>query len=528
MGLHVLVTGATGYIGGRLVPELLDAGHRARCLARSPAKLEGRPWSDHVEVVKGDLADRRSLDEAMVGVDAAYFLVHGMGSAADFAARDREGAAAFRDAAARAGVRQIIYLGGLGEDPGDGRDRLSEHLSSRHEVGATLAAGPVPVTELRAAVIIGSGSASFEMLRNLTDVLPVMITPRWVRTRCQPIAIRDVLTDLVGVLGRPEAYGRVFEVGGPDVVTYQEMMALYADIAGLRRRLLIPVPLLSPRLSSLWVGLVTPLPGKLARPLVESLRNEVVVHDRAIDDVVPHRYQTLRQAIAGALERTRDLEVTTSWAGAELPGRHPADPMPTDPHWSGGLVLDDTQIVTTPAPVEQVFRAVCGVGGRRGWYAAEPLWELRGALDRLIGGPGMRRGRRHPDELRVGDTVDFFRVEALVPDRLVRLRAEMRVPGEAWLEWTLDDPGDGTTVLVQKARFHPRGVWGRAYWYAMLPFHHLIFRRLAQHLAAPRASDEAAGGVVATNDGLLRTGKNERPANHRHHPSGVAGPAAGQ
>jgi uncharacterized protein YbjT (DUF2867 family)/uncharacterized protein YndB with AHSA1/START domain len=479
MPTRILVTGATGYVGGRLVPELLDAGMEVRCLVRSPSKLDDRPWTGRVEIVRGDVADPASLAPAMAGVDAAYFLVHGMGTASDFAARDREAAATFQDAAAGAGVGQIVYLGGLGRDEAE----LSEHLRSRHDVGATLAEGPVPVTELRAAVVIGSGSASFEMLRHLTEVLPVMVTPRWVRTRCQPIAIRDVLAYLVGVLGRPEAMSRVLEIGGPDIVTYAEMMALYADVAGLRRRRVVPVPVLTPRLSSYWVGLVTPLPAGLARPLIDSLENEVVVHDHAIEAIVPRTLLSLRDAMGAALERTRDLEVTTSWADAELAGRRPSDPMPTDPDWSGGVVLDDCREVDTAAPVERVFQAVNGVGGRRGWYVAEPFWDLRGFADRLLGGPGMRRGRRHPDRMRVGDAVDFFRVEAVVPNRLVRLRAEMRVPGAAWLEWTMEPTATGTH-LVQKARFHPRGVWGRAYWYALLPIHHVIFQRLAERLAA--------------------------------------------
>jgi uncharacterized protein YbjT (DUF2867 family) len=487
---RVLVTGATGYVGGRLVPELLAAGHAVRGLVRSPAKLDGRPWRDEVEVVAGDVTKPDTLAPALADVDVAFFLVHAMGSTARFAERERAGAAAFRDAAAAGGVRQIVYLGGLGEDA----SALSEHLRSRHDVGAELAAGPVPVTELRAAVVIGSGSASFEVLRHLTEVLPVMVTPRWVRTRCQPVAIRDVLAYLVGVVDRPDASGRVFEIGGPDVVTYAEMMQLYASVAGLTPRLLIPVPVLSPRLSSYWVGLVTPLPAALARPLIESLRNEVVVRDDAIEALVPRDRLSLREAIDLALQRTRDLAVTTSWAGAELRGRDPAEPMPSDPDWSGGVVLDDVQEVDTDAPVDAVFRTVCGVGGTRGWYFGDPMWELRGFADRLLGGPGMRRGRRHPDQLVTGDAVDFFRVEALVPDRLLRLRAEMRVPGAAWLEWTMAPTATGTH-LVQKARFHPRGVWGRAYWYALLPFHRMIFRVMAERLAAsaPTSALTASG-----------------------------------
>jgi uncharacterized protein YbjT (DUF2867 family) len=478
---RVLVTGATGYIGGRLVPELLDAGIRVRCVARSPAKLDGRPWSERVEVVQGDVADPVAMAVAMKDMDGAYYLVHAMGATAEFAERDRVAASVFRDAAAAAGLGQIVFLGGLGVDDED----LSEHLSSRHDVGTILAEGPVPVTELRAAVIIGSGSASFEMLRHLTDVLPAMITPRWVRTRCQPIAIRDVLAYLVRVLDEPDARGRVLEIGGPDVVTYEDMMQLYAQVAGLPPRIVVPVPVLTPRLSSYWVGLVTPLPIGLARPLIDSLENEVIVHDPAITTLVPRDLLSLRRAIELALARTRDVEVTTSWAEAELIGRSPADPVPSDPEWSGGIVFDDTQTVHSDAPVADVFSNVCSIGGARGWLVAEPLWEVRGLADRLLGGPGMRRGRRDPTRLRVGDTVDFFRVEAIVPDRLLRLHAEMKVPGDAWLEWTMEPDGSGTR-LVQKARFHPRGVWGRVYWYSMLPFHHLIFGRLAAELASPR------------------------------------------
>lgn len=478
----MLVTGASGYIGGRLVPELLDAGVAVRCLARSPSKLSDRPWSGDVEIVAGDVTDAASLAGALDGMDATYYLVHSMGgTTADFVEYDRTGAAVFRDAAAAAGVGQIVYLGGLGDDADVG----SAHLASRHEVGAVLADGPVPVTELRAAMIIGSGSASFEMLRHLVEVLPVMTAPRWVQTRTQPIAVRDVLAYLVAVLGDERAYDRTFEIGGPDIVTYREMMQLYAREAGLGRRFVLEVPVLTPGLSSHWIGLVTPLPAGLARPLVEGLRTEVIVRDHAIEALVPRTRLSLREAVHLALVRTRSLEVSTSWAGAEWVAHDPGEAMPSDPGWSGGTVLDDTRVVTTPASVGQVYRAVTGVGGAHGWYVAEILWELRGFLDRVLGGPGMRRGRRHPDELRVGDAVDFWRVEALVPDRLVRLRAEMKVPGEAWLEWTIEPDGErGGARLTQRARFHPRGVLGRLYWYALLPIHGVIFSRLARRLVA--------------------------------------------
>jgi uncharacterized protein YbjT (DUF2867 family) len=492
MPLRVLVTGASGYIGGRLVPKLLEAGHEVRCLARTPAKLDDQPWRDQVEVAKGDADDRESLVAAMEGCHVAYYLLHSMGGGdGDFAERDRRLATTFRDAAAEAGLEQLVYLGGLGDEDDD----LSPHLRSRHEVGAVLADGPVPVTELRAAIIIGSGSASFEMLRHLTDMLPVMVTPRWVSTRSQPIAIRDVLHLLTAVIETEEAKGRVLEIGGPDVLTYRELMATYAEVAGLRKRRVIPVPVLTPGLSSLWIGLVTPIPSGLARPLVESLVNEVVVRDRPISDIVQHDPLPFRRSVELALQRQRDLDVATTWAGAELGGRTPADPLPSDPDWSGGVVLDDCKVVTTSASPSDVYHTVTGIGGRRGWYVTKYLWSIRGLIDKLLGGVGMRRGRRHPDELRVGEALDFWRVEALVPDRLLRLRAEMKVPGTAWLEFTIETDGDGSR-LTQRARFHPRGLWGRLYWYSLLPFHAVIFGRMATRLAAAaEARAENAAGA---------------------------------
>ncbi|MBA3303631.1 MAG: SDR family oxidoreductase, partial [Acidimicrobiia bacterium] len=466
MGSTVLVTGATGYIGGRLVPSLVEAGHKVRCVVRSPGKLDDLPWRPSVEVVKGDADDEASMTRAMEVVDAAYYLLHSMGGGHDdFAARDRRLAETFRDAAAVAGLRQVIYLGGLGDDDDD----LSAHLRSRHEVGAVLAEGPVPVTELRAAIIIGSGSASFEMLRHLTEVLPVVIAPRWVRTRCQPIAIGDVLHYLVGVLDCEGARGRVLDIGGPDVITYWAMMQVYAGVAGLRPRRGLPVPLLTPSLSSHWVGLVTPIPAGLARPLVDSLTNEVVVRNHTVEDLVPHETLPVPRAIELALEGDRNLDVPTSWAGAELYGRSPAEPQPSDPEWAGGTVLCDVKEVQVAASPRDVWETVTAIGGRRGWYAYPFLWALRGLVDRLLGGPGMRRGRRHPDQLRVGDTVDFWRVEGLERNRCLRLRAEMKVPGAAWLDFVVE-PGAGgggdRTTLRQTARFHPPGLWGRVYWYA--------------------------------------------------------------
>lgn len=472
----ILVTGATGYIGGRLVPALLESGYAVRCLVRTPSKLAGNDWVDQVSVVRGDIGDGDAVREAMDGCTAAYFLVHSMGGDDDFAARDREHARVFADAAADTPtMEQIIYLGGLGDDSDD----LSPHLASRHEVGRVLASGPVPVTELRAAVIIGSGSASFEMLRNLVEVLPVMVTPRWVHTKVQPIAIRDILHALTEVLRRDDARGRVIEVGGSDVLTYREMMQTYADVAGLRRRIILPVPVLSPSLSSRWVGLVTPLPQDLASPLVESLVNEVVVQDESIDLFADSGRVSFRESVALALRRIEDLDVHTRWSDAALPGRSPADPMPSDPDWSGGTVLTDEQSASIDdAGPSEVFAVLAGIGGDRGWFVADSLWSIRGIADKVVGGPGMRRGRRDPDRLRVGDALDFWRVEAAEPPSLLRLRAEMRVPGEAWLEWRVEPAAEGAE-LTQRAIFVPRGLFGRLYWFVMAPFHRLIFARLA-------------------------------------------------
>jgi uncharacterized protein YbjT (DUF2867 family) len=500
---HVLVTGASGYIGGRLVPELLDAGHTVRCLARTPSKLDDQVWRDRVEVVAGDVTDRASLDRALEGCGAAYFLVHSMGGPADFDEEDRRAAACFREAAAAAGVRRVVYLGGLGRDDDPA---LSRHLRSRHEVGQVLADGDVPVTELRAAIIIGSGSASFEMLRYLVEVLPVMVTPRWVDNRCQPIAIRDVLARLVASIADPDdAANHVVEIGGPDVLTYREMMQTYAEVAGLARRRIVAVPVLTPKLSSRWVGLVTPLPTGLAKPLVESLINEVVV-TRPAEPLADHPApMPFRRALELALERSADLQVSTRWSDATLSGQTPADPLPTDPDWAGGSLLSDDQSITTPAPPAAVFAAVSGIGGDRGWYVTPFLWQARGWMDKLVGGVGMRRGRRHPDDLWVGDALDFWRVEAVEPSALVRLRAEMKLPGEAWLQWTIEPAGTGSE-LRQQAIFYPRGLLGRLYWYVLIPFHAVIFARMcakigqaAEEIAA-RTPTEAAEAADAADD----------------------------
>jgi uncharacterized protein YbjT (DUF2867 family) len=489
--MRVLVTGATGYIGGRLVPTLLDAGYDVRCLARDPAKLSQDPWRDRVEVVKGDVLDPATLAPALAGCDAAYYLVHSMdGGDEDFRERDRRAAINFRDAAADAGLTRIIYLGGLGSGTG-----LSQHLASRQEVGTILAAGSTPVTEIRAAVIIGSGSVSFEMMRYLTEVLPVMITPKWVRTRCQPIAIRNVLEILVGALDSRDDVDHLWEVGGPDQLTYEEMMRIYAEEAGLPRRLIIPVPVLSPQLSRHWIGLVTPLPTGVAKPLVNSLRNEVTVTDNSAAERLAGELLPFREAVRRALARSTHFDVATRWTDAAI---SPAEARPTDPDWAGGTLKIDDRRVLTPAPPEDVFWAFARIGGHVGYYTSNWAWKLRGIADKAVGGVGLRRGRRHPEELRPGEALDFWRVAAVEPGRRLQLWAEMKLPGKAWLEFEARPDGAGTE-LRQTAYFLPRGLSGRLYWLVLVPFHAVIFKRMAQRIAQaaaqrrPQPTEEVRG-----------------------------------
>ena len=487
--MRVLVTGATGYIGGRLVPALLDAGHEVRCLARDPRKLSQDPWRDRVEVVQGDVLDAETLAPAMADCDAAYYLVHSMdGSGDDFRERDRRAAVTFRDAAADAGLNRIVYLGGLGSG-----GELSHHLASRQEVGAALADGPTPVTEIRAAVIIGSGSVSFEMMRYLTEVLPVMVTPKWVRTRCQPIAIRNVLEILVGVLDEPDDEDHVWEVGGPDQLTYEEMMRVYAEEAGLPRRLIIPVPLLSPQLSRHWIGLVTPLPTGVAKPLVNSLRNEVTVADNSVAERLTGELMPFREAVRRALRRSTEFDVDTRWSDAAA---SPAEAKPSDPDWAGGTLKIDDQRVRTAASPEDVFWAFARIGGSVGYYTFNWAWKLRGILDKAIGGVGLRRGRRHPEELRPGEALDFWRVSAVEPGRRLQLAAEMKLPGSAWLEFEAKPEVDGTE-LRQTAYFVPRGLVGRLYWLALVPFHVLIFKRMAHRIARTAEQRQSLTGSAS-------------------------------
>jgi uncharacterized protein YbjT (DUF2867 family) len=464
---RVLVTGTTGYVGGRLVPALLAGGYAVRCLAREPRKLEERSWrSDpRVEIVQGDLANPEELAEKLRGCWAAYYLVHSMVVAGrKYAEQDRQLACCFAQAASLAGIQRLIYLGGLGELG----DQLSEHLQSRREVEASLASTGVPVTTLRAAMIIGSGSASFEILRYLVERLPVMITPRWVQTESQPIAITDVLHWLVECLRVPETEGRALEVGGPDVLSYRELMQVMAEELGLAKRLIITVPVLTPRLSSAWISLVTPVSFRIARPLADGLRNRVVVTSDATQQLMPHDAVPVREAIRRALTATGTGKVETRWSAA--------GPIPGDPDWAGGKVFVDERCIEIQADASTVFAAVCRIGGGHGWYAGDILWRIRGWMDQLVGGPGLRRGRRHPENVEFGEALDFWRVVGIERGRSLLLRAEMKLPGIARLEFRLDPIDESPlTKLTMTARFRPKGLFGILYWYAVVPLHGIVF-----------------------------------------------------
>ena len=505
-----LVTGATGYIGGRLVPELLGAGFRVRALARSPGRLRDHPWAARAEVVRGDVTDAASVAAAMDGVDVAHYLVHALNTGPGFERTDREAARVFGEQARAAGVRRLVYLGGL-TPAGVPERELSPHLRSRAEVGRILLDSGVPTAALRAAVIIGSGSASFEMLRYLTERLPVMVTPSWVHTRIQPVAVRDVLRALVAAGRLPADVSRAFDLGGPEVLTYREMMLRYARVAGLPRRLILPVPLLTPGLSSHWVGLVTPVPAGIARPLTESLRHEVVCREHDIERYLPGDDPLLGfdEAVRLALRRIHQAEVATRWSSASVPGA-PSDPLPTDPGWAGGSLYTDRRERTVTASRETLWRVVEGIGGVHGWYSFPLAWNVRGLLDRLVGGVGLRRGRRDAARLRVGDSLDFWRVEELEPGRLLRLRAEMRLPGLAWLEMRVYADGAGRTRYRQRALFHPHGLLGHLYWWGVSPFHALVFGGMARNIARAAARTAPDGpygrGGPSRSDGPGRPG----------------------
>jgi uncharacterized protein YbjT (DUF2867 family) len=477
----VLVTGATGYVGGRLVPQLLSSGYRVRVIGRSLSKLRCRPWAadPNIELAEADVLDEETLAIAAEGCWAAFYLVHSMNPRTkDLARTDRGAALNMVKAAAAARLRRIVYLGGLGSDD----PSLSEHLRSRSEVGRILQSGPVPATFLRAAMILGSGSASFEILRYLVERLPVMTTPRWVRTPVQPIAIRNVLHYLQGCLEHDEVEGGTFDIGGPDVLTYHSLMQIYAEEAGLPRRWIIPVPVLTPRLSSYWIHLVTPVPASLARPLTEGLRIPVVCQDNRIQSIIPQTLLSCREAIRLALEKVKQQRIDTCWTDAGVL-QVPEWSYCGDAPYAGGTVLECGYRALLKASPDEVWKPIKGIGGARGWYFADCLWRLRGMMDRLAGGVGLRRGRRHPDELYAGDALDFWRVLEVEDRRRLLLLAEMKLPGEAILEFQIHSSGDDRTEIQQLSRFLPRGLFGILYWYALYPLHQGIFKGMMKRMA---------------------------------------------
>jgi uncharacterized protein YbjT (DUF2867 family) len=478
----VLVTGATGYVGGRLIPALLGAGYRVRAMGRSLEKLACRPWGHHpnVALAKGDVLDSESLKKALSGCGAAYYLVHSMiAQKHKFVEADRKAARNMVSAAESAGIERMIYLGGLSEEKGG---PLSKHLHSRIEVARILQSGKVPVTDLRAPMILGSGSASFEILRYLVERLPVMITPRWVKSLNQPIAIRNVVNYLVGCLERDETIGQTYDIGGPDIVTYRDLLDIYAQEAKLPKRWIIPVPVLTPTLSAYWIHLISPVPHWIAQPLTEGLTSNAVCSDKRIQRIIPQELLSPREAIRTALDKMIQKQVDTCWADAGAVVT-PEWAHCGDADWAGGSIMQCGYRARIKAVPDEVWQPVSRLGGKIGWYYADVLWWLRGLMDRWLGGVGLRRGRRHPAELRVGDFLDFWRVLDITPKERLLLLAEMKVPGEALLEFKIQPVSDQYTDFQMLSRFLPKGLWGILYWYSLYPFHEMIFLGMLKGMA---------------------------------------------
>jgi uncharacterized protein YbjT (DUF2867 family) len=488
----ILVTGATGYVGGRLIPALLAAGYRVRAMGRNLEKMGCRPWATNsrVELFQGDVLDLESFKQAASGCRAAFYLVHSMIAQKEkFVEADRRAAHNMVAAATASGLKRIIYLGGLAETR---NGALSKHLKSRIEVAEILQAGPIPTTDLRTPMILGSGSASFEILRYLVERLPVMTTPRWVRSMNQPIAIRNVITYLIGCLEHEETTGKTYDIGGPDILTYRDLLDIYAEEAQLAKRLIIPVPVLTPTLSALWIHLISPVPKSIAQPLTEGLTSDAVCTENRIQAIIPQKLLSCREAIRLALDRIKQEQVETCWmdAGDLLA---PEWAHCGDAEWAGGTIMNCGYRAGIKATVDEVWRPVSRIGGRNGWYFGNFLWRLRGIMDRLVGGAGLRRGRRHPTEIGVGDALDFWRVLEVDPPQRMLLVAEMKTPGEALLEFRVTSKANGQTELQMLSRFLPKGLFGILYWYVLYPFHQWIFygmlKAIAKSIKKPIVSD---------------------------------------
>jgi len=481
MSKKIVVLGATGYVGGRLVAKLLEEGYQVRATGRSLEKLKSRYWANHpkVELSEVDIQDPESLARGLKGMDIAYYLVHSMNpQSSDFEESDRFAAQNMVQMSMLADVKRIIYLGGLGQEA----DHLSKHLKSRREVGEILKSGVVPVTVFQAAMIIGSGSASFEILRYLVERLPVMVTPRWVMTPNQPIAIRNVIEYLSRCIEKEETVGKTYDIGGNEILSYLELMRIYAHVAGLKKRVFIPVPFLTPRLSSLWIHLVTPVPSYIARPLAEGLRNPVVCKDDEITKIIPQELLDCCEAIEKALDMVHHNDVKTSWADA---GEVPQDAIAQagDPDWAGGNMLEDKRTRFVHASKEKVWQIISHIGGETGWYHGTWLWVLRGYIDRLVGGVGTGRGRRDSVRIANGDALDFWRVVSVAENDHLSLAAEMKIPGAAWLDFRIETINPNACKLIQHARFRPHGLAGLLYWYILVPLHEYIFGGMIQKIA---------------------------------------------
>jgi len=467
----ILVTGATGYIGGRLVPRLLEKGYRVRCLVRNPAHLEGRPWTGQVEMIKGDVLNGAGLDESLRGADAAYYLIHSMADVPNFQALEETAARNFISVAKAHGVGKVVYLGGLGSEEGG----LSKHLTSRHRVGGILRSCGLNVTEFRAAIIVGSGSVSFEILRYLAERLPLIPCFKYLRnTRCQPVAIRDVLSYLIGALENTASDNRIIDIGGATVLSYRDMLRIYAETRGLRRGF-FNFPLWSPAISAKLIGFITPVPAMFAKPLLESLSNDVICSNKDALSVFPGiKPLDYRTAVQYALMRVNEQNVETSWTMAYVPNYSQSRAFID----KEGMSLEDRHLEVYASP-EDVFRIFSGIGGERGWFSLNWLWNLRAWMDRFLGGVGMRRGRRHPDIVRQGEPLDFWRVERVIENRMLLLRAEMKLPGKGWLQFEARASGNNISILRQTAYFEPYGLFGYLYWYSLYPLHKVIFAGLA-------------------------------------------------